>query len=434
MNTAEIIRKKRNGAELTKEEISYLILGYSRGEIPDYQLAAWAMAVYFQGMTPKETADLTIAIVASGNQVDLSQITGIKVDKHSTGGVGDKTTLVLAPLVAATGVKVAKLSGRGLGFTGGTIDKLESIPGFSIELSVHTFTQLVNQSGIAVMGQTAELTPADKQFYSLRDVTATVDSIPLIASSIMSKKIASGADAIVLDVKTGSGAFMKAEADSIRLAKAMVEIGNQVGRKTIAVISNMNQPLGFTIGNALEIEEAIETLRGHGPEDLTELSLSLGSHMLMLAGRASTTDEARSILQTCIQDGSAIQKCKEFISNQHGDASIVDNLAKLPQATQKITVSSPATGYIHEIQAEEIGLCAMLLGAGRAKKGDTIDHSVGIRLAKKVGDGVKAGETIATLYVNRTDNLDDVKNRFTQAITIREEHTTLPKLIHEIIG
>lgn len=433
MNAAEIIRKKRDGKALTQEEITFLILGYSRGEIPDYQLSAWSMAVYFQGMTPEETAYLTMAMAQSGDLVDLSNITGVKVDKHSTGGVGDKTTLILAPLVASAGVKVAKLSGRGLGFTGGTIDKLESIAGFTTELSTYKFVELVNRFGLAVMGQTADLTPADKQLYGLRDVTATVDSIPLIASSIMSKKIATGSDAIVLDVKTGSGAFMKSEEDSVRLAKAMVEIGTQVGRNTVAIISDMNQPLGYAIGNALEVKEAIETLKGNGPADLTELSLALGSHMLVLAGKANTVEEAKQILKICIQNGSAVQKCKEFIANQQGDASIVDDYGKLPQSSEQVPIFAEQSGFIQAIEADEVGLSAMLLGAGRAKKGDEIDHAVGLVLHKKIGDYVHAGDPLVTLHVNKKDHLEGVKQKIRAAIHLSDQSVTAPVLLRKTI-
>lgn len=434
MNVAEIIRKKRDGKVLTQDEITYLIHGYSQGEIPDYQLSAWAMAVYFQGMTPEETAYLTLAMAESGEQVDLSSISGIKVDKHSTGGVGDKTTLILAPLVAAAGVKVAKLSGRGLGFTGGTIDKLESIAGFSTELPIERFVQLVNQSGLAVMGQTTDLTPADKQLYGLRDVTATVDSIPLIASSIMSKKLATGSDAIVLDVKTGAGAFMKSEEDSVRLAEAMVEIGTQVGRKTVALITDMSQPLGYAVGNALEVKEAIETLQGNGPSDLTELSLALGSQMLVSAGKASTVKEAEQILQTCIKSGLAVQKCKEFITNQQGDVSVVDDFNNLPQASEQISILAEHKGFVQAIEADEVGLSAMLLGAGRAKKGDVIDHAVGLVLHKKIGDRVEAGDCLVTLHVNSKANLQEVEQKLQAAIHLSDKQVEAPVLLRKTIS
>lgn len=433
MDTVSLIRKKRDGNELSTEEIRFLVEGYSAGNIPDYQMSAFAMAVFFQGMSDRETADLTMAIVESGEQVDLSQIHGIKVDKHSTGGVGDTTTLTLVPLVAATGVPVAKLSGRGLGHTGGTIDKLESIQGFSTELDIEEFAKLVNNTKVAVVGQTANLTPADKQLYALRDVTATVDSIPLIASSIMSKKIASGADAIVLDVKTGDGAFMKEEADAIKLAEAMVAIGKQVGRKTIAVISDMSQPLGRAIGNAVEVQEAIDTLRGEGPEDLHELGLVLGSQMLILAGRANTTEEARALLEGVVTDGSALSKFRQFIEGQHGNPEVVDRPELLPQSAEKIEVQAVEPGFVQRILAEEVGLCAMKLGAGREKKGDVIDYAVGIILHKKVGDPVSENEAIATLYVNNKANLEEVKSRLLQAIQIGPEQVEAPALVRCIV-
>lgn len=434
MNTVELIRKKRDGHPLTTEEINYLIQGYTEGKIPDYQMSAWAMAVFYQGMSEKETADLTMAIVHSGDQVDLSMIHGKKVDKHSTGGVGDTTTLVLGPLVAAAGVPVAKLSGRGLGHTGGTVDKLESIRGFSTELSTEQFARLVNHSQIAVMGQTADLTPADKKLYALRDVTATVDSIPLIASSIMSKKIAAGADAIVLDVKTGDGAFMKEEADAIRLAEAMVAIGKHVGRTTVAVVSDMSQPLGYAVGNAIEVKEAIDTLKGKGPADLTELSLVLGTQMLVLSGKYSSAEEARQVLERCLQDGSAFAKMKEFVAGQGGDVSQIDDPARLPQPQQTIDVLAVADGYIQGIQAEEVGLSAMMLGAGRRTKEDQIDHAVGIVLHKKAGDPVRRGEPLATLYVNKTDQLEAVKQRLLTSIRIADQPVTPPALVRCIVS
>ncbi|SEN20827.1 pyrimidine-nucleoside phosphorylase [Lihuaxuella thermophila] len=433
MSTVELIRKKRDGGTLTTEEIHYLIQGYTKGNIPDYQMAAWAMAVFYRGMSDKETADLTMAMAQSGEQVDLSMIEGIKVDKHSTGGVGDTTTLVLGPLVAAAGVPVAKLSGRGLGHTGGTIDKLESIRGFSTEMEISEFTRLVNKSKIAVMGQTADLTPADKKLYALRDVTATVDSIPLIASSIMSKKIAAGADAIVLDVKTGDGAFMKDEEDAIRLAQAMVAIGKHVDRTTVAVVSDMSQPLGFAVGNAIEVKEAIDTLKGEGPADLTELSLVLGTQMLLLSGKYGSPEDARQTLEQCIRDGSALEKLKEFIAGQHGDPAQIEHPERLPQPKEKIPVPAETEGIVQAIQAEEVGLCAMKLGAGRATKEDPIDHAVGIILHKKIGDPVKKGETLATLYVNQTTALEEVKKRLIRAIHIQNRPASPPALIRCLV-
>ncbi|AMQ72330.1 MULTISPECIES: pyrimidine-nucleoside phosphorylase [Bacillus] len=431
MRMVDLIVKKQNGKELTTEEIQFFVKGYTDGSIPDYQASALAMAIYFQDMTDQERADLTMAMVNSGETIDLSAIEGIKVDKHSTGGVGDTTTLVLAPLVAALGVPVAKMSGRGLGHTGGTIDKLEAIEGFHVELSKDEFIKLVNRDKVAVIGQSGNLTPADKKLYALRDVTGTVNSIPLIASSIMSKKIAAGADAIVLDVKTGAGAFMKTDEDAVNLAKAMVRIGNNVGRQTMAVISDMSQPLGFAIGNALEVQEAIDTLRGEGPEDLNELVLTLGSQMVVLAKKAETLKEARTKLQEVMKNGKALEKFKEFLSNQGGDASVVDDPSKLPQAAYKIDVPAKEAGVVSEIVADEIGVAAMLLGAGRATKEDEIDLAVGIMLRKKVGDNVEKGEPLVTLYANR-ENVEDVTAKVYDNIRISEK-AEAPKLIHTLI-
>ncbi|MCY8979952.1 MULTISPECIES: pyrimidine-nucleoside phosphorylase [Bacillus] len=431
MRMVDIIIKKQNGKELTTEEIQFFVNGYTDGSIPDYQASALAMAIFFQDMSDRERADLTMAMVNSGETIDLSAIEGIKVDKHSTGGVGDTTTLVLAPLVAALDVPVAKMSGRGLGHTGGTIDKLEAIDGFHVELSKEEFIKLVNRDKVAVIGQSGNLTPADKKLYALRDVTGTVNSIPLIASSIMSKKIAAGADAIVLDVKTGAGAFMKTEEDAAELAKAMVRIGNKVGRQTMAVISDMSQPLGFAIGNALEVKEAIDTLRGEGPEDLHELVLTLGSQMVVLAKKAGTLDEARAKLEEVMKNGKALEKFKDFLKNQGGDSSIVDDPSKLPQAAYHIDVPAKEAGVVSEIVADEIGVAAMLLGAGRATKEDEIDLAVGIMLRKKVGDKVEKGEPLVTLYANR-ENVDEVIAKVYDNIRIAAE-AKAPKLIHTLI-
>ncbi|MFH0346546.1 pyrimidine-nucleoside phosphorylase [Bacillus vallismortis] len=431
MRMVDIIIKKQNGKELTTEEIQFFVNGYTDGSIPDYQASSLAMAIFFQDMSDRERADLTMAMVNSGETIDLSAIEGIKVDKHSTGGVGDTTTLVLAPLVAALDVPVAKMSGRGLGHTGGTIDKLEAIDGFHVELSKDEFIKLVNRDKVAVIGQSGNLTPADKKLYALRDVTGTVNSIPLIASSIMSKKIAAGADAIVLDVKTGAGAFMKTEEDAAELAKAMVRIGNNVGRQTMAVISDMSQPLGFAIGNALEVKEAIDTLKGEGPEDLHELVLTLGSQMVVLAKKADTLDEARAKLEEVMKNGKALEKFKDFLKNQGGDSSIVDEPSKLPQAAYQIDVPAKEAGFVSEIVADEIGVAAMLLGAGRATKEDEIDLAVGIMLRKKVGDKVEKGEPLVTLYANR-ENVDEVMAKVYDNIRIAAQ-AKAPKLIHTLI-
>ncbi|MFC0404258.1 pyrimidine-nucleoside phosphorylase [Enterococcus ureilyticus] len=403
MRMVDIIEKKRNGNELSKEEIEFFIAGLTNETIPDYQVSAFLMAVYFQDMSDEERANLTLAMVHSGDVIDLSAIEGIKVDKHSTGGVGDTTTLVLAPLVAALDIPFAKMSGRGLGHTGGTIDKLEAFDGFHVELTDDQFTEMVNRDKISVIGQSGNLTPADKKLYALRDVTATVSSIPLIASSIMSKKIAAGADAIVLDVKTGAGAFMKTEEDAIELASAMVRIGNLVGRNTMAIISDMSQPLGNAIGNSLEVKEAIDTLHGNGPADLTELVLTLGSQMVVLAGKTDSLEEARELLQGVIKDGSALVKFKQFIKNQGGDPDWIENPTLLPQARFEIEVIADSDGFVTEIVADNIGVAAMKLGAGRETKEEDIDLAVGLILRKKVGDPVKKGDSLVTIFANQED-------------------------------
>lgn len=431
MRMIDIIEKKRDGKSLSKEEIEFFIKGYTEGDIPDYQASSLAMAIFFQDMNEEERAALTMAMVNSGDVIDLSKVNGIKVDKHSTGGVGDTTTLVLAPLVAAVGVPVAKMSGRGLGHTGGTIDKLESIDGFHVEISEADFIKLVNEDQVAVIGQTGNLTPADKKLYALRDVTGTVNSIPLIASSIMSKKIAAGADAIVLDVKTGNGAFMKTLEDAEALAHAMVSIGNNVGRNTMAIISDMSQPLGRAIGNALELKEAIDTLNGQGPEDLTELVLTLGSQMVVLAERASTLEEARQLLNEAIENGSALDKFKTFLENQGGDASVVDSPELLPTAEYQIDYKAKSSGVVSELIANEIGVASMMLGAGRQTKEDDIDLSVGIVLNKKLGDNVNEGESLLTIHSNR-ENVDDVIKKLDESIEIKAQAKT-PTLIHKII-
>lgn len=424
----DIIAKKRDGYELLPDEIQFVMNGYVANQIPDYQMSAFLMAVFFRGMSHKETAELTMAMADSGEKIDLSNIEGIKVDKHSTGGVGDTTTLILAPLVAALGIPVAKMSGRGLGHTGGTIDKLEAIPGYRAEVSEEEFIRLVNQNKLAIVGQSGNLAPADKKMYGLRDVTATVNSIPLIASSIMSKKIAAGADAIVLDVKVGSGAFMKKMEEARALADTMVEIGNQVGRKTMAVISDMSQPLGHAIGNALEVKEAIETLQGRGPADLTELCLVLGSKMAVLAEKASSEQEARGLLEDAVEKGTAFQVFKRFLAAQGGDVSFVDHPEKLPKASYQIPVVSPENGYVSAITADEIGTAAMLLGAGRAAKESVIDLSVGVVLHKKMGDKVRTGETIATIHSNWQE-APEVMEKIVKAYSFSKERPAPVPLI-----
>ncbi|MFP3885617.1 pyrimidine-nucleoside phosphorylase [Priestia filamentosa] len=432
MRMVDLIAKKRDGKELTKEEISFIVEGYTSGDIPDYQMSAFTMAVFFQGMTANEQAELTMSMVQSGDTIDLSAIEGVKVDKHSTGGVGDTTTLILAPLVAAVGVPVAKMSGRGLGHTGGTIDKLEAVKGFHVEIDKKEFIELVNKNKVAVVGQSGNLTPADKKIYALRDVTATVNSLPLIAASIMSKKIAAGADAIVLDVKTGAGAFMKNLEDAKALAQSMVNIGNNVGRQTMAVISDMSQPLGFAIGNALEVEEAIDTLKGKGPKDLEELCLVLGSYMVYLANKASSLEEARRMLQEVIENGKALESFKTFLAAQGGDPSVVDDVAKLPQAAHKIEVKAEKDGYVSEIVADEMGTAAMWLGAGRATKDSEIDLAVGLMLRKKVGDEVKKGESLVTIYSNKED-VQEVREHILKNISISSEKVDAPSLIYDTV-
>lgn len=431
MRTVDLIEKKRNGLSLTTEEINFVVEGYTQGIIPDYQMSALAMAIYFNGMDVKEVSDLTRAMVSSGETIDLASIDGIKVDKHSTGGVGDTTTLVLAPMVAALGVPVAKMSGRGLGHTGGTIDKLESISGFHVELTKEEFIESVNREKIAVVGQSGNLTPADKKLYALRDVTGTVDSIPLIASSIMSKKIAAGADAIVLDVKVGSGAFMKDVEEAKKLANLMVAIGNTVGRKTMAVISDMNQPLGRAIGNVLEVKEAIDTLKGNGPEDLEKLCMSLGSQMVYLAGGAESIKEAEEKLHEVIKNGKALEKFKDFISNQGGDPRVIDEPTKLPVAKYTFDVLSENSGVVSQIEANKIGVAAMKLGAGRATKDSVIDLAVGIVLNKKVGDRIEIGESLLTIHSN-TENIDEVQEIVKESIEIKSD-VKVPTLIYQVI-
>lgn len=429
----DIIEKKRDGHVLTTEEINFVIEQYVANHIPDYQVSALLMAIYFQGMTIEESAALTMAIVHSGEEIDLSGIDGVKVDKHSTGGVGDTTTLVLAPLVASLGVPVAKMSGRGLGHTGGTIDKLEAIKGFHVEITNEQFIELVNKNKVAVIGQSTQLAPADKLLYSLRDVTATVSSIPLIASSIMSKKIASGANAIVLDVKVGTGAFMKNLDDARKLAKTMVQIGNEVGRKTTAIISSMEEPLGNAIGNAIEIQEAIETLRGEGPEDLTELSLELGAEMVVLADGSMTKEVAKQQLKEQLTNGKAIEMFKTFIEAQGGDGSIVDNVQNLPTARYTFDVLANEAGYVSHIVANEIGAAAMMLGAGRETKDSKIDLSVGVQLHKKVGAFVEKGDILCSLYAN-TENITDVKEKISENIIISNDQPKKEPLIFDIIS
>lgn len=433
MRMYDLILKKKQGGELSTDEIRYMIEGFTEGSIPDYQMSAMTMAICFRGMTPRETVDLTLAMRDSGDVLDLSGIKGIKVDKHSTGGVGDKTSLALTPIIAALGVPVAKMSGRGLGHTGGTIDKLECFDGFTTALSEEQFAGNVNTIGIAIAGQTANLAPADKKLYALRDVTATVDQMSLIASSIMSKKLASGSDAIVLDVKTGNGAFMKKLEDSRALAKEMVSIGTMAGKKTVAVITDMDQPLGRAVGNSLEVREAIDTLRGEGPADFKEVVFALGSQMLMLAGRAADEREARALMEGVIEDGSALDKFAQFVRAQGGDAAPVYDTSLLPVAGKTLEVTAKESGYVHRILAEDIGIACMTLGGGRETKESAIDLSVGIILEKKNGDAVSDGEVLATIYGNDDAKMQAAYEKIAHAYEIAKEPAAFVPVVREYI-
>ncbi len=431
MNVSDIIYKKREGKNLSEKEISFLIKNYVNDEIPDYQMAAWAMAVFFQGMNDREMKNLTIAMAQSGEQLNLNCISGFTVDKHSTGGVGDTTSLILLPLIASTGIPVVKMSGKGLGHTGGTIDKLQSIPGFKTEFKKSELITKVKNIGAALSGQTGNLAPADKKLYSLRDVTATVDSIPLIASSIMSKKIAGGARGIILDVKVGKGAFMKKISEAQKLAKAMVSIGSMVNRKMGAVISDMNQPLGRAVGNSLEVKEAIQTLKGKGPDDLVKLSLALGARMLMLTNNYNDYDYAYRILKEKIKSGLALDKFSQFIKSQGGKEKIIDNFSLLPQAEYLIEVKSKKTGYIQELNPRKIGLTAMRIGAGRKTKKDTIDPAAGIKLNKKYGNKVEKNELLATLHINNKELKDKAVNSIYNSFKIGENKPAKRNLIYD---
>lgn len=429
MRMYDIIAKKRDGKELSREEIEFFIDGYVNGNIPDYQVSALLMAIFFRGMTTEETSILTLKMAHSGDVVDLSPIKGIKVDKHSTGGVGDKTTLIIAPIVASLGVKVAKMSGRGLGHTGGTVDKMESIPGMKTAIDREKFFEIVNTVGASVIGQSGNLDPADKKLYALRDVTATVESIPLIASSIMSKKIAAGSDCILLDVKTGDGAFMKSLDDAITLAKAMVSIGEKVGRKTNAMITDMDRPLGYAIGNSLEIVEVCETLKNRGPSDLTEISIDLAADMLYLAGKGSI-EECKDMAKQQIKNGNAFKKLKEMVKAQGGDVSVLEDYSKFDQPAVEYKIIAPSSGYIYSMNTEQCGIASVALGAGREKKEDSIDFSAGIILTKKVGDTVLKGETIAKFYSSSLDKCKTAEKIFLNAITISDEKPNDIPIVH----
>ncbi len=433
MRMLDIIHNKKHGMELSAEEIDFFVEGYTSGEIPDYQASALLMAIWFKGMTEDETSNLTKSMVGSGDTLDLSGIKGVKVDKHSTGGVGDKVSLVVIPLVAALGIKVAKMSGRGLGHTGGTIDKLESIPGFNTSISMEQFISNVNSHGMAIVGQTANLVPADKKLYALRDVTATVDSIPLIASSIMSKKIASGSDAIVLDVKVGSGAFMKTIEDARTLAKAMVGIGKNLGRRTIAILSNMDEPLGSEIGNANEVREAILTLKGEAETDLINVACAIAAQMAVAGGAFTDVSEAERAVMELITSGKAVDKLAELVEIQGGDKRVIYDPELLPKAGFMIPVVSEKAGYVHSIMAEEIGTAAMLLGAGRETKEDEVDHSAGITLKKKVGDRVEKGDVLCMLMTNR-DNHDAALLKAHEAYVVTEVPPNKVPYILDVIG
>ena len=434
MRMYDLILKKRQGKPLTKDEIQWMIREYTDGRIPDYQMSALLMAICFQGLDKEETYELTMAMARSGEMLDLSQIQGIKVDKHSTGGVGDKTSLALTPIVASFGIPVAKMSGRGLGHTGGTIDKLESIPGFSTQLEDDAFEEQVNSIGISIMGQTKDLAPADKLLYALRDVTATVDQISLIASSIMSKKLAAGADAILLDVKTGSGAFMKEESDAIQLAKEMVEIGKSAGRKMTAVITNMDEPLGMAVGNILEVKEAIDTLKGNGPDDFVGLIETLASHMLILGGAAKDFDEGLMRVRESIQSGKALDKFKQFVAAQGGDTKYIDHPELFEQADIIEEIRSEQDGFVGSIDAQEMGICSLILGGGRETKESVIDPTVGLVFSKKVADPVKKGDVLATIYGNDEEKVKQAVLHFKGNYHIIEEKPTKPIMIREVLS
>lgn len=434
MRIYDVILKKRNHEELSLEEIQFFIENYTKGEIHDYQAAALIMAIFLNGMNERETIDLTKAMMHSGDVIDLSAIDGVKVDKHSTGGVGDTTTLILAPLVASCGVKVAKMSGRGLGHTGGTIDKLESIEGFKTSLSVERFIENVNTINIAVIGQTKNIAPADKKLYALRDVTATVDNISLIASSIMSKKLAAGSDAIVLDVKVGSGAFVKTYDEAVELATLMVKIGEGMGRKTMAVISEMAQPLGNAIGNAIEVIEAVDILKNKGPEDLRNLCLTLGANLIFMAEKAASYEEAYKLLEAQLANGEALQSFKTFIEGQDGKTDFINNYDLLPKAKFVVEVYPPKAGHIKTIDSDEMGIASMILGAGRENLEDDIDFASGIYLLKKIGDSVQTDEPMAVFYTNDEKSIEEAKERFLGSLHLSDDEVPSPQLIKAIIS
>ena len=434
MRAIDVIRKKRDGGELSSEEIQFFVSSYTADRIPDYQVAAWLMAVLLRGMSRAEIAALTESMLHSGSVLDFSDIPGRKVDKHSTGGVGDKTSLVIAPLVAAAGVPVPMISGRGLGHSGGTLDKLESIPGFNANLSLADFRRVLSTCGCALIGQTAEIAPADKKLYALRDVTATVESPPLICGSIMSKKLAEGIDALVLDVKTGCGAFMKSEESAVSLAELMVETGTRMGKKMVALITDMDQPLGNKVGNALEVEECIEVMRGEGPADLRELCLELAAWMLLLGGRVTSLDEGKRLSQELVASGAALEKFRENIALQGGDSTVVDDTSRLPRAKHKLPILSRTGGFVAAIQCEHVGVASLVLGGGREQKEDTIDPGVGIVVHKKIGDAVHAGEPLATVHYNSEARLSEARRLLEESYAVAQQPPVARRpLIHKII-
>ncbi len=434
MRISDIIIKKRDGGTLTKDEIQFFVNGYTAGEIPDYQASALLMAIYFQGLSKEETYQLTAAMRDSGDVADLAAIEGIKVDKHSTGGVGDKTTLIVAPLAAACGVPIAKMSGRGLGFTGGTVDKMESIPGFKTSLEEREFFRLVNETGLSVIGQTGHIAPADKKIYALRDVTGTVENLSLITSSIMSKKLASGSDAIVLDVKCGDGAFMDTAEKAEQLGSMMVEIGNADGKKTIAVITDMEQPLGKAVGNSLEVIEAIETLKGNGPADIMELSLGLAGMMIYAGGKAATPEEGKAMAKAALENGGGLAKMRAFIAGQGGDADVIDNYGLFGSAAFAKDVLAEDDGFVSVLRAKQVGLASQHAGAGRASKEDVIDMTAGIYLHKKAGDAVKAGDILATVYGSDENKVKVAAGELANAYVIGDDRPEIGRLIHKVIG
>lgn len=433
MRMVDLIEKKRNGTSLTAEEIRFFINGYVDGSIPDYQVAAMMMAIWFRGMDKEETTELTLTMVDSGDTIDLSAIPGIKVDKHSTGGVADTTTLVVGPLVAAAGGKVAKMSGRGLGHTGGTLDKLESIPGFSVDQPMERFVEIVKTCGVSIIGQTGNLVPADKKLYALRDVTGTIDNVSLIAGSIMSKKIAAGADKILLDVKTGSGAFMREQKQAEELARIMVEIGRLAGRETQAFVTDMNQPLGNAVGNALEVEEAIQILRGEAGGDLKTVSFELAKRMLIMGEVCSDEKDAEDKVESAVKSGEALRRLAAMIEMQGGNPAVVDDTNLLPHAGEVVEVRAEASGYVYAMETADLGICALLLGAGRSKKEDAIDPAVGFWMKKRLGDEVEKGEPLAEFHVNSRENLQEAMDRFKAAVQIRKERPERSAIVKKIL-